>query len=129
MPSTNTSKKTPQRSALPVAITAGSVMAGLWDKTKDNLSWEELEWFSGATEQAETMVRDMQDVIEGVGCLVCSDGDTDSCRTGSFQSPDSTANLLFFITQSLDNIKGMIAIGDSASHRLKNILLEKNGRR
>ncbi len=109
------------------AATTHRVMLELWERTASILSTEGLEWFAKATEQAEHLTGELEDVLEGLGCLVMSDRAcgkkaTDLCHypTGNFQSADDVGVLLFFIAKNLDTIKGLIHVGSSAQDRLIN---------
>lgn len=94
----------------------------LWERASPSLSDSELEWFAGASEHAGNIVGNLRHVVEGIGCLVANDGSGQdiSCRAGNFQSANSVSSLLFSIENQLDSLQGLINIGDSAGHRLRN---------
>jgi len=48
---------------------AFNIMSELWDRAAPSLDQKALEWFAGATDQAEYVASNLQDVVEGVGCL------------------------------------------------------------
>ena len=89
----------------------------IWEHAADDLSQEELEWFSLASDEAVRTSSNLAKVINGIGCLVADDDGPERC-TGCFQSAGSTSVLLFFIAQSVDHIGAMIEIGDAAKDRL-----------
>ncbi len=99
-------------------------MFELWEHNAASFSKEQLEWFSGATDYAGMLASDLQDVIEGLGCLISEDGARSEDKTNrslcaeNFQSHHDIPMLLFFIARSLDNIQGLIEVGDSAKDRL-----------
>jgi hypothetical protein len=95
-------------------------MFELWERAAPGLDRESLEWFADASDQAEYVASNLQEVVEGIGCLIASDSPEDGRVTaGNFQSSDSLPALLFTIANVLDNIRGLNLVGDSASHRLR----------
>ncbi len=96
------------------------LLSTLWERASPNLTPEDLEQFSHATESASFLLQNLEDVIDGIGCLV--GGDTDEkgrIPVGSFASPGSTSTLLFFISQSIAQARGLVEIGSNASSRLE----------
>lgn len=92
----------------------------LWERASPNLTIDNLEQFSGATEEASFILQNLEVVIDSIGCLV--DGDTDEKgrrRVGSFASPNSTSTLLFSISQSIAQARGLTEITGKASDRLE----------
>ncbi|MFZ3018793.1 MAG: hypothetical protein WA056_10090 [Gallionella sp.] len=107
-----------QKRGIDNTMCSSSVMHELWERASDNMTADELKWFAGATDHAEFVARQLQNTIEGVGCLVSADGDTKGIRAGNFQDPDSVASLLFGISHAVADIRGLINIGNSARARL-----------
>lgn len=64
----------------------------------------------------------LQDVLEGIGCLIGSDDQRGHGQPpcGTFQSPVDASALMFFAAQSVGNIRALMAVGDAASYRLRN---------
>jgi hypothetical protein len=91
----------------------------LWARAAGLLGEEELEWFSGLADNAKEETANLASIIMQLGCLIASDGNQDGhAKTGSFQSPDSVAELLFAISSIMDAITGLLYIAGSAQHRL-----------
>ena len=91
-----------QQQGIDAAMCSSSLMYELWERAKDNMTADELKWFAGATEHAESVAYQLQHTIEGIGCLVSADGDPAGTRSGSFQDADSVASLLFGIRETLN---------------------------
>ena len=106
-------KSTESAEEIRKVLSAESIMFELWERAAPSLSKEELEWFSNASEHADTLTQDLQEVLEGIGCLV-----NDNDKPVSFQSSGSVATLLFNISRQLETVSGLIHVGDSASSRL-----------
>jgi hypothetical protein len=98
-------------------MSTSKIMFELWERNANNLTKEQLEWFANATEYASTLTQDMQEVLNGLGCLIGANH-LPHKKVGSFQSSDDIPTLLFFISRSLGNIQGLIDIGDAANDRL-----------
>lgn len=107
-----------QKQGIDSMMCSSSVMYELWERAKDNMTADELKWFAGATEHAEHVAYQLQNTIEGIGCLVNADGGPASTRAGNFQDADSVASLLFGISHAVADIRGLINIGNSARARL-----------
>lgn len=91
----------------------------LWKRVEPSLDRESLEWFSGATTQAESISISLQEVVEGVASLVSSDGSTvDRMGSGCFQSSHDVPVLLFAIANGMDNSRALSLVGEAASIRL-----------
>lgn len=104
----------------PHGVTCTSrIMFELWERAAPGLDRESLEWFAGATEYAEHVTTCLQKTIEGIGCLIEQDGSTGSVGAGNFQSARDVPQLLFSISNDLDNINALMLVGDSASYRLR----------
>ena len=106
--------------------TTSNILAELWEKSSSNYSKEELEWFTGADQEAEMLIGELENTLESLGCLVASDG-----GTGNFQSKCDVSQLLFLTVQSLRTVRGLIHVSDSAKDRLINpeLYLRVKGKR
>lgn len=87
-------------------LTSSRLMLELWDRSKDNLTINELEWFANAIDRAEHELFNIKDSIERIGCEVLSSGES--------QSADSVSKLLFTLHHHLDAIYGLVDIGSAA---------------
>lgn len=83
------------------------------------MSQEELHWFSGATDEAERQLLNLEEVIEGLGCLVSEDGSGESVASGNFQNGRDVATLLFSLGHSINALAGMVRIGSEAEYWLR----------
>jgi len=98
-----------------------NIMVELWERTSHTLTDKELKWFSQTTEHAEHGLVSLKQTIENIGCLVMNDANLEKGKqAGNFRDNDDAADLLFSIANTLDTIQGLIHIGSSADHRLKN---------
>lgn len=109
---------TPER-GIDGALDTPRVIYELWERCCDNLSDRELEWFAGAGEYAEHVAFQLEQVVDGVGCMVSNDtSENGGTPTGYFTPEHSLPALLFSISQSISHIRALINIADSASDRL-----------
>ncbi|MDR2838923.1 MAG: hypothetical protein LBV49_10250 [Azonexus sp.] len=97
-----------------------NVVTELWDRCADQLTPEELEWFSGAGESADSFMQNLEEVIDGLCCLVGADNKENTKHpVGSFQESGSVATLLFFIGQSVNHARALVEVSNSADLRLR----------
>ena len=98
-----------------------NIMVDLLERTSHTLTDKELEWFSCATEQAEENLIALRQTIESIGCLVLNDANLEKgIKAGNFQTGHDAPDLLFTIANQIENIQGLVHVGSSANHRLKN---------
>jgi hypothetical protein len=111
--------ETAQQEEKPARIVSpAAVMRELWNATGDgrNLSPAQLEWFAMADDTGTQMLRNLQTVLTGAGCLILEDANKeDGPRSGALQSPQDVADLLFMTENLIDAAVGMIEIGNEAS--------------
>lgn len=88
---------------------ASNAFINLWEKAHENLTDDELNWFSSLADVAATEADNIARNIENIGCLVGSD-----TKTGSFQRPECVANLLFSLSHQVGVISALITVADSA---------------
>lgn len=100
-------------------VSSAAVMRELWNATGEgrNMSPAQLEWFADAGDVGGHMLRNLQTMLKGVGCLILSDADESSIRSGALQSPSDVADLLFMTENLIDAAVGMIEIGSEASFK------------
>lgn len=102
-------------------ISPAAVMRELWNATDEgrNMSPAQLEWFAMADEMGENMLRNLQTILTGVGCLILSDNNDDErvLRSGALQSASEVAELLFMTENLIDSAVGMIEIGSEAGFK------------
>ena len=100
-------------------LTPGNVMRELWNATDEGrrLSREQLQWMAGAGDVGTMMLRHLQTVLTGAGCLILGDSENKDLRTGSLQSPEDVADLLFMAENLIDSAAGMIEIGSEAGFK------------
>jgi hypothetical protein len=99
-------------------LTFSSALLKLWDQAADNLTLEELHWFSDF-DFVDMATMDLHDVIEGIACLVVNDQrENNHLITGYFQSPEAISILLFTIANSVDALRGLGFVANDAKHRL-----------
>lgn len=115
-------QETDQRGTEPKRIVStAAVMRELWNATNEgrNMSPAQLEWFEQANEVGGMMLRNLQTVLTGVGCLILGDADDSKSgpRSGALQSPGDVADLLFMTENLIDAAAGMIEIGSEAGFK------------
>lgn len=101
-------------------VSPAAVMRELWNVTDEgrNMSQAQLEWFAGAGEVGGHMLRNLQTMLTGAGCLILSDADKENgVRSGALQSPSDVADLLFMAENIIDAVVGMIEIGSEAGFK------------
>jgi len=87
----------------------------LWGKSASTLTTEELEWFSGLTNNALNTTENLSNIVQSIGCMV----NEDNGETGYFQNSHDVFMLMWNLSEQLDTIAGMIHIGTSAADRLQ----------
>jgi hypothetical protein len=90
----------------------------LLDKASSNLTDDELSniaCLSGET--AKGMTAQLQSLVEGLGCLVSTDG-RNKTGSGGFQDADSVSSLMFLIGSQLETILTLQELDDVAEGRL-----------
>ncbi|MGZ5050459.1 MAG: hypothetical protein ACXWF8_05300 [Methylobacter sp.] len=100
--------------------TLSNCLHHLWQAAADNMSNDQLEFFSNLSEKAEQESRNLSDIVMDIGCLIAADKDA-----GNFQHRDSVSTLLFSLSHQLDAITAMMEVGHSADYRLRNPELYK----
>jgi hypothetical protein len=93
------------------------VVHELWERADDRLSPDELEWFSEALTRAEFVCGNLEKMLVDIDCLVLENGKTDGTYW-TFQAPDEFFTLMCVTAETVDNIRALIEIGDSAAYRL-----------
>lgn len=89
------------------------ILFELWERAAPSLNRESLEWFAGATGQAEHVTACLKNTVEVIGCLIAHD----DCTQGG--TTYDVPQVLFSIANDLDNINALLLVGDSASYRLR----------
>lgn len=90
----------------------------LWDRVADTLTPEELQWFSGLSESSQLYLANMEELTDGLGCLISNDVPKFTGGTGAFREPDTAAALMFFLTDALRLARAMHHLGESAQYKL-----------
>lgn len=99
------------------AVTTASVLSFLMERA--HLTKEELEWLAGGAEdRAFFMLGNLEDVADGIGCLVSNDGRNKS-RAGSFQDSGDVPNLLFHLADVVGTARALLQVGSDAGSYLK----------
>ncbi len=98
------------------AFSPRSLLQLLWERAYPHLSPQELRWLAeGAPEFTCTYAQQLERVLEGVGCLVSSDGNG---TAGTLQSQRDVPDLLFADATHMSLIGGMSRIGGDAASLL-----------
>lgn len=92
----------------------------LYDRAHEQMTVDELESMDRAfTESAVSLARDASQVLEGIACLVSSEGaakENGSPISGSLQDPKSIFHTLCMAASKFDLIAGMIEVGAEAKY-------------
>ena len=64
----------PARKFRDLSGNAADLLYGLFDRARDNLSADDLASLSAAGDAAQSTVRNLADLCEGLGCLILGDG-------------------------------------------------------
>lgn len=98
-----------------------SSLALLWKKASPTLDASTLRWFAdGAAVAVADHAAELQGVLEGLGCIILSDGET-----GSFQTPESGSELLFSLARQIDSLRGLADIAAHANYQIRQNLGER----
>lgn len=98
------------------AFSPRSLLQLLWERAYKHLTPQELRWMAeGAPEFNCYYAMQLECVLEGVGCLVSSDG---GGTAGTLQSDRDVPDLLFSQATQLGLIAGMSRIGGDAASLL-----------
>ena len=109
---------TPARKFRDLSGNAADLLHGLFDRARDNLSADDLETLSFVGDAAQSNVRNLADLCEGLGCLILVDGSTPGVRTGCFQAARSVSYLLFLLGSVADQADGMLTLATAADNEL-----------
>lgn len=103
------------------AFGVSNALSLLWRKAGPTLDAHTLRWFAdGALVAIADHAAELQGVLEGLGCMILSDGET-----GSFQTPESSSELLFSLARQIDSLRGLADIAAHASYQLHENLGER----
>ena len=115
---TLTTTSTPTRQFRDLIGDAADLLHGLFDRARDNLSDDDLASLSAAGDAAQSAVRNLADLCEGLGCLILGDGNTPGVSTGCFQDARSVSSLLFLLSAIADQTDGMLTLATAADNEL-----------
>lgn len=105
--------------AAPVPMPAFSprtLLQMLWDHARPQMSVQELRWLAEKVPEFNCYyTQQMECVLEGVGCLISSDG---GGMAGTLQSHRDVPDLLFSQATHMSLIGGMSRIGSDAASLL-----------
>lgn len=114
-PASIQSPGTPVPKSLP-AFSPRSLLQVLWERAYQHLTTQELRWMAeGVPEFTSYYAMQMECVLEGVGCLIASDG---AGAAGTLQSERDVPDLLFSQATHMGLIGGMSRIGSDAASLL-----------
>jgi hypothetical protein len=93
----------------------------LWEHSARLLTPGELQWFVGLSDMAEMYTHNLEELMEGLGCLISNDDATRAggVSMGSFQSSGGTSTLLFFLTDAVRLARAMHTLSRAAAFRLR----------
>lgn len=87
---------------------------------------QDLRELSMLAETAEGEMRNLAELMRGIGCLVGSDGDMEKgCRSGSFQNSGEVSSLLFNLSETLQSQIEALCLASNADVVLNERKLKK----
>lgn len=97
-------------------MSASTVLQFFRANTKlSSLPDQDLWTLSMMSETAEGEMRNLAELMRGIGCLVGTDGDTEKgCRSGSFQNSVEVSALLFNLSETLQSQVEALCIASNA---------------
>ena len=103
----------PEATALPT-FGLRSMLYLLAEHASPHLSTKELQWLSNnAPWMAASLSRQLEELTEGMGCLV-----SDDTNAGSFQDANSLFGLMFFISNQAGLLAGLQQLAETVEVRL-----------
>jgi hypothetical protein len=101
-------------------LTPGRALEALWQECQGDAPQALIEWFAAdATDAAVQHLRNLSEVVEGIGCLVQTDGARQPGeQAGNFQDGGDVGTLLYHVSQSIETLAHLADIGDSAKYWL-----------
>lgn len=95
----------------PIRCGTSSLLLGLAERARENLSDGDLLQLAAKTDDARCMVRQIATLCEGLGALVSEGGGNgDSAGTGYFQTPADLPDLLWLIGSMADQASGLFDV-------------------
>lgn len=88
------------------------LLSGLFERAAPNLSQDELSAIAGRAEDATSLVRQVADLCEGLGCLVADDEGPGSI--GSFRDTGALTNLLFLVSNMASHAASVMEVAQNA---------------
>ena len=97
-------------------MSASAVLQYFRDNTKlSKLPDQDLWKLSMMSETAEGEMRNLAELMRGIGCLVGTDGYAENiCRSGSFQNSSEVSSLLFSLSDTLQSQIEALCIASNA---------------
>lgn len=110
-------------------MSASAVLRYFLDSTKlSTLPDQDLWRLSMMSETAEGEMRNLAELMRGIGCLVGTDGDTEKgSRSGSFQNSSEVSTLLFNLSETLQSQVEALCIASNADVILNERKLKRGG--
>jgi hypothetical protein len=90
----------------------------LWQHAADKLSTDELQWFANASESALIAMQNIEDVAQGIACMIGNEEENTEHYTGAFRDAQSASGLLFFMAESMQHARSLATVGMGAQDRL-----------
>ncbi|MBP7647614.1 MAG: hypothetical protein KA751_12765 [Comamonas sp.] len=112
---TTPASATPAPVSMP-AFSPRSLLQLLWERARPHMSVQELRWLAEQVPEFNCYyAQQMECVLEGVGCLISTDG---TGMAGTLQSHHDVPDLLFSQATHMSLIGGMSRIGSDAASLL-----------
>lgn len=110
------------------AYSTANAIAALWNACQDSAPQELIEWLDGGmADEASRQLLNLSDVVAGIGCLVMSDGNGDSLKSGNFQTGDSGGTLLFTIADQIATLGALVSVANDAGYLRSKAQAERVG--
>lgn len=110
------------------AMDSAELINFLWQRLDDDKASDaDLEWLSGATDNASLMAQNLGETLSGIGCLIgedCFNGREGRAHSGALQGEDMPS-LLFTAADALRTISAMTFVGSEAEFKLRDRLAKR----
>ena len=105
------------RAFAPILPGTAQLMAGLFERAADKLTPTDLDALEDRAEDAAALVRQLQALCVGLGCLVANDGGENDAGTGSFKSASDLSGLLFLLAGVADHAGALLDVAALADNQ------------
>lgn len=98
-----------------------NIVSRLWECSNGILSEDEIKWIVSGNTSAATYMKNLSEVLAGIGLLVASDGRKPPGldKAGTFSDPEDLSTLMFFLADCLSHAQALAHVGEQAHLKLR----------